>query len=181
LPRKAERRRRPRGVVDTSVLVAGISGFRRTPLNPTNKSASLIRDWVDRRTFVWLVSKDIVDEYRDVLRRLRLRRRLVDHGATIDHVYKPPRKRCSACASDEPDRHHGRLSEPCGDVERRRHVPSPEAVQQIFLPGEWSFVGAEPERGVQPAVYDWGRAERTEHDRPRRILPRECDRAGPCS
>lgn len=75
--RKGERRRRPRGVIDTSVLVAGISGFRRTPLNPANKSAGLIRDWVDHRAFVWLVSKDIVDEYRDVLRRLGVRRATV--------------------------------------------------------------------------------------------------------
>jgi predicted nucleic acid-binding protein len=37
----------------------------------------LIHDWVDRRTFVWLVSKDIVDEYRDVLRRLGVRRATV--------------------------------------------------------------------------------------------------------
>ncbi|MPY88391.1 MAG: PIN domain-containing protein [Luteitalea sp.] len=72
--RKGERRRRPRGVVDTSVLVAGISGFRRVRLARANKSAQLIRAWVDRRSFVWLVSKEILDEYRDVLRRVRVRR-----------------------------------------------------------------------------------------------------------
>ena len=37
----------------------------------------MIRGRVDRRTFVWLVSKDIVDEYRDVLRRLGVRRATV--------------------------------------------------------------------------------------------------------
>jgi predicted nucleic acid-binding protein len=60
--------------VDTSVLIAGVSAFRRAPPNPENKSALLIRAWVDRRTFTWLVSQDILDEYRDVLRRLKVRR-----------------------------------------------------------------------------------------------------------
>lgn len=75
--RKAERRRSSRGVVDTSVLVAGISGFRRALPARSNKSAQLIRRWVDRRSFVWLVSKDILDEYRDVLPRVGVRRATV--------------------------------------------------------------------------------------------------------
>lgn len=64
-------------MIDTSVLVAGISGFRREPPPRANKSAQLLRTWVDRRSFVWLVSKEILDEYRDVLRRLRVRRATV--------------------------------------------------------------------------------------------------------
>lgn len=74
---KGEHRRTPRGVVDTSVLVAGISAFRREPPNPENKSARIIRAWWDRRTFTWLVSQEILDEYRDVLRRLKVRRATV--------------------------------------------------------------------------------------------------------
>jgi hypothetical protein len=56
LPRKPERARTPRGVVDTSVLVAGISGFRPRLRRRDNDSARLIRRWVERRAFVWLVS-----------------------------------------------------------------------------------------------------------------------------
>jgi predicted nucleic acid-binding protein len=32
---------------------------------------------VDRRTFTWLVSQEILEEYRDVLRRLKVRRATV--------------------------------------------------------------------------------------------------------
>lgn len=78
--RRKRERRQPRGVVDTSVLVAGISAFRREPPNPDNKSARLIRAWVKRGTFTWLVSDEILEEYRDLLRRVRVRR------ATIGRV-----------------------------------------------------------------------------------------------
>lgn len=64
LPRSRSRRRRLRGVVDTSVLVAGISGFRRPVPDPDDASATLLRQWIDRRSFTWLVSRDILDEYR---------------------------------------------------------------------------------------------------------------------
>lgn len=74
---RAERRWPRRGVVDTSVLVAGISAFRDEPLNLQNASARLLRGWIERRTFTWLVSVDILDEYRDVLRRLKVRRATV--------------------------------------------------------------------------------------------------------
>lgn len=77
MPRRPERSRRPRGVVDTSVLVAGISGFRRPFPATGNRSARFIREWVDRQSFVWLVSNEILDEYRDVLRRLGVRRATV--------------------------------------------------------------------------------------------------------
>jgi predicted nucleic acid-binding protein len=77
LPRSRSRRRRLRGVVDTSVLVAGISGFRRPVPDPDNASATLLRHWVDRRSFTWLVSSDILDEYREVLARLGVARATV--------------------------------------------------------------------------------------------------------
>lgn len=69
---RARRKRQPRGVVDTSVLVAGIVAFRRTEMSTSNPSASLIREWITNATFVWLVSKDILDEYKTVLARLRV-------------------------------------------------------------------------------------------------------------
>ena len=51
------------------MLVAGIAGFKswRVVENP---SASFFRDWIEHATFTWLVSEDIVTEYKEVLMRL---------------------------------------------------------------------------------------------------------------
>ena len=71
------RARRPRGVVDTSVLIAGISGFRTGPVSASNPSALLLRDWMERATFTWLLSEDILSEYKAILQRLNVRRETV--------------------------------------------------------------------------------------------------------
>ena len=73
----ARKRKRPRGVVDTSVLVAGIAGFKSREITPKNPSANLLRDWIERDTFVWLVSDEILLEYKHVLTRLGVRRPLI--------------------------------------------------------------------------------------------------------
>jgi len=59
LPPKGKKRR-PRGVVDTSVLVAGISGFRKPYVRGKNPSADLLHRWAEKSDFVWLVTEDIV-------------------------------------------------------------------------------------------------------------------------
>ena len=64
-------KRPPRGVIDTSVLVAGVAGFRQDP--PRTPSAVLLRDWCESRTFVWLVTDEILEEYLEVLTRLNVR------------------------------------------------------------------------------------------------------------
>lgn len=58
------------------MLIAGIAGFKsqRTVENP---SAALIRDWVEDGTFIWLLTEEIVSEYKGVLTRLVVRRSLV--------------------------------------------------------------------------------------------------------
>jgi predicted nucleic acid-binding protein len=61
----------PRGVIDTSVLVAGVSGFRGEPTD--NASAALLAAWTEAPTFVWLVTEEILSEYVEVLERLRVR------------------------------------------------------------------------------------------------------------
>jgi predicted nucleic acid-binding protein len=71
------RTRRPRGVVDTSVLIAGIAGFRTGPVSASNPSALMLRDWIERATFTWLLSEDILSEYKAVLQRLNVRRETV--------------------------------------------------------------------------------------------------------
>ena len=70
------RKKQPRGVIDTSVLIAGVAGFksRRVVQNP---SASFLRDWIEVGTSTWLVTEEILSEYKGVLSRLGVRRNLV--------------------------------------------------------------------------------------------------------
>ncbi len=59
--------------MDTSVLVAGIAGFKSPQVSAKNPSAKLLRDWIEKDTFVWLVSDEILLEYKRVLGRRRVR------------------------------------------------------------------------------------------------------------
>src|ERR1700676_4245195 len=52
------RKRKTRGVVDTSVLVAGISGFRKPYVRGKNPSADLLYKWAEKGNFVWLQPRD---------------------------------------------------------------------------------------------------------------------------
>jgi uncharacterized protein len=83
LPPKGKKRR-PRGVVDTSVLVAGISGFRKPYVRGKNPSADLLHRWAEKSDFVWLVTEDILDEYKEVLKRLGVRSNLI--GSVINLI-----------------------------------------------------------------------------------------------
>lgn len=73
----AQERKRPKGVVDTSVLVAGIAGLKSLDISLENPSAKLLRDWIERGTFVWLVTDEILVEYKQILARLGVRRALI--------------------------------------------------------------------------------------------------------
>lgn len=73
----AKKRKRPRGVVDTSVLVAGIAGFKSPDITPANPSAVFLREWIERDTFVWLLTDEILREYKEVLARRAVRRPLI--------------------------------------------------------------------------------------------------------
>jgi hypothetical protein len=55
LPPKARKRRR-RVVVDTSVLVAGVPGFKETYVPGKTPSADVLYEWAEGHSFVWLVS-----------------------------------------------------------------------------------------------------------------------------
>lgn len=70
----ARKRKQPRGVVDTSVLVAGIAGLKSAEISPQNSSASMLRDWIENSPFIWLVTDEIILEYKTVLARLNVRR-----------------------------------------------------------------------------------------------------------
>ncbi len=65
-----------RGVVDTSVLVAGVAGFKPN-IQATNPSTQLLRTWLNDGHFTWLISADIIAEYKAVFARLGVRRQLV--------------------------------------------------------------------------------------------------------
>src|SRR5713101_3493594 len=67
-PRKKRSRRRPRGVVDTSVLLAGVAGFRNVE---HNASTNFLKRWVN---FAWLISEEILGEHEDFLTRHKVRR-----------------------------------------------------------------------------------------------------------
>ncbi len=84
------RKRKPRGVVDTSVLVGGISGFRKPHVRGRNPSADLLYRWAEKGNFVWLVTEDILDEYKEVLKRLGVRPSLI--GTVINLIRGGPNR-----------------------------------------------------------------------------------------
>jgi hypothetical protein len=47
---------------DTSVLAAGISGFRESYVPCRNPSASVLHEWAEKDNFAWLYTEDIRDE-----------------------------------------------------------------------------------------------------------------------
>jgi predicted nucleic acid-binding protein len=57
--------------------VAGIAGLKASEIAPKNPSAKLLRDWIESNTFVWLITDEIVSEYKRVLARLGVRRSLI--------------------------------------------------------------------------------------------------------
>jgi predicted nucleic acid-binding protein len=66
------------------VLVAGISGFRDPFVSGRNSSADLLHEWAERGNFVWLVTEDILDEYKEVLKRLGVQPSLI--GTVINLI-----------------------------------------------------------------------------------------------
>lgn len=70
-------RKSPKAVIDTCVLLAGISAFREPFVSGRNPSGDLLRLWVDREAFVWLVTPEILEEYREVAQRHNVRRAVI--------------------------------------------------------------------------------------------------------
>jgi predicted nucleic acid-binding protein len=78
------RKRKQRAVIDTNVVVAGISGFRDQYISGRVPSADLMYRWADEEHFTWLYSEDILMEYKEVLRRLHVRPAMI--GAFINLI-----------------------------------------------------------------------------------------------
>lgn len=59
------------------MLVAGIAAFKQSYAASPVPSAQFLRDWIEYDTFVWLINEEIVDEYKEILRRRGVRSHLV--------------------------------------------------------------------------------------------------------
>jgi len=68
----------PRGVVDTSVLLAGVAGFRKVG---HNASANFLKRWASDNTFNWLISEEILNEHEEILARHKVRDRHRQHSS----------------------------------------------------------------------------------------------------
>ncbi len=69
------RRKRLRLVIDTMAVVRGARALRQRPPVPDTPELLLILSWMeDERTLDWLFSETILDEYSEVLRRLKVPR-----------------------------------------------------------------------------------------------------------
>lgn len=103
----SQKRRKSRGVVDTSVLVSGVAGMKDSVHESNVASAKFVQRWVEKRTFVWLISDEVLEGYREVLARLGVRRPLIGKivnalGAKGEHVKPGPTRNLSP----DPDDNH---------------------------------------------------------------------------
>ena len=89
------------------MLIAGIAGFKGSHVEPTTASGRLLQAWVEDGVFAWLISDDILAEYKEVMQRLGVRRPLI--GRIINLLREegqvvPPagRREVSPDPGDEP-------------------------------------------------------------------------------
>jgi predicted nucleic acid-binding protein len=141
LPPKS-RRSKPRAVIDTSVLVAGISGFREPFVPGRNPSADVLHKWAERGSFVWLVTEDILDEYKEVLKRLGVRPSLI--GTVINLIRERAegvKVRSSAEISPDPDDETFCLCAESGKADfiltlNSKDFPEERLKSKVILPSE---------------------------------------------
>lgn len=69
----SQKRHGRRVVVDTSVVISGISAFKGSFAPGRNPSADTLREWVENGKFIWLVTPEILEEYKEVAKRLNVR------------------------------------------------------------------------------------------------------------
>jgi predicted nucleic acid-binding protein len=71
----ARRRRLGRVVVDTSVVIRAARAFRQQPPKPNTPELRIVLTWRDDpEVFTWLYIQEILTEYREILRRLKVPR-----------------------------------------------------------------------------------------------------------
>ena len=54
-------------------MIAGVSAFKGSFTPGRNPSADTLRQWVEKGKFVWLVTPEILEEYKEVAKRLNVR------------------------------------------------------------------------------------------------------------
>ena len=59
--------------MDTSVVISGISAFKGSFVPGKNRSADMLYEWAERGSFLWLVTAEILEEYKEVMKRLNVR------------------------------------------------------------------------------------------------------------
>ena len=84
-------RRPPRGVVDTSVVIAGAAALRGAPLHPETESGKLLLRWIEEGHFQWLYTEEILDEYKEILKRFNVRPGVIGRFINlIREEHEPP-------------------------------------------------------------------------------------------
>jgi predicted nucleic acid-binding protein len=107
--RPKPKKKKQRAVVDTNVVVAGISGFRDQYIPGQIPSADLLHRWAEEEHLVRLYSEDILAEYKEVLNRLHVRSAVI--GTLINFI-----------------RERGE------SVERPRFRPIPKTMRSVSVP-----------------------------------------------
>jgi hypothetical protein len=54
-------------------VIAGAAAFRGAPLHPETDSGRLLLKWIEEGGFQWLYTEDILDEYKELLKRFKVR------------------------------------------------------------------------------------------------------------
>lgn len=142
MPRKSKKRKR-RVVIDTNVLLAGISGFRDSFVPGRIPSADILHEWAERDNFVWLVTEDILDEYKEVLKRLGVRPNHI--GAVINLIREraePVKVRSSGEISPDPDDNPFCLCSEQGDADfivtlNPKDFPQDHLKAKVVLPNSF--------------------------------------------
>lgn len=75
-----------------------MSGFRESYVRGRNPSADLLHDWAEKSHFTWLITEDILDEYKEVLRRLKVRPALI--GRIINLIRERSEEVKARCATE---------------------------------------------------------------------------------
>ena len=71
--KQSQKRRARRVVVDTSVLISGMSAFKGSFVSGKYSSANMLHEWLEKGSFIWLVTAEILEEYKEVAKRLNIR------------------------------------------------------------------------------------------------------------
>ena|SRR3989338_7574052 len=71
----------PRAVIDTNIVVRA---FLLHPQKPKSPARRMIQSFLTRQSFIWLWSEDILNEYKNTLDSISLRKDILKHGYKVD-------------------------------------------------------------------------------------------------